>query len=138
MNMIWGPLPPTADTIDTGPSRRPVSREAGGVPPAAGLASPADQQPEVASGHFPSWLVRMTCIHDGADHAVTDTELATGRHHDTGVYRAVCGRTVTPQAMVSPPGRSCTACCATLSEIRPPAPPRARWFVWLRRVLGRS
>jgi len=134
MNMIWGPLPPTTDPIDTGPPRRPVSREAGGVPPAAGLASSPDQQPEVAAGNLPSWLVWMTCVHDGADHAVTDTELATGPHHDNGIYQAVCGRTVTPHAMVTPSGRPCTTCCATLSQLRPPTRPRLRRLRWLARL----
>ncbi|MGI9004076.1 MAG: hypothetical protein ACR2GH_20910, partial [Pseudonocardia sp.] len=61
-----------------------------------------------------------------------------GPHHDNGIYQAVCGRTVTPHAMVTPTGRPCTTCCATLRELRPPAPPRARRFVRLRRALGRS
>ncbi len=134
MTRIWGP--PTAD--EAGRPKRPVSRGTGGVTPAAGPASPADHQSGAASRHFDPWLIWMGCVHDGADHAVTAEELATGRYRDTGVYLTMCGRTVAPQATVSPPGRPCPACCATLSDLQPPACPRARrprWLTHLRTLL---
>ncbi|MGI9000842.1 MAG: hypothetical protein ACR2GH_04175 [Pseudonocardia sp.] len=128
MSRIWGP--PTAAT-DTGRRRRPVSGQTGGVPPAVGLAPQPDTTPEKL------WLSWMSCINDDLDHAVTDQELTTGQHHDDGVYQAICGHTVTPQAMITAPGRSCIPCRTTLDALRPPTPPRLRWLTRLRTMLKR-
>ncbi|MGI9004015.1 MAG: hypothetical protein ACR2GH_20600 [Pseudonocardia sp.] len=124
MTRIWGP--PTAD--EAGQPRRPASGETGGVPPAAGLAPQPDTTPEQL------WLSWITCTNDGADHAVTDKELTTGAHHDSGRYQALCGHIAIPEAMITPPGRRCAACRATLDAQQRPAPKQARWRRWLTRM----
>jgi len=101
-----------------------VSGQTGGVPPAVGLAPQSDTVPEQL------WLSWMSCLHDGLDHAVTDEELTSGLHRDNGVYQAICGHTVTPQAMISAPGRSCTTCRTTLDAQLRPAHKQAWWRRW--------
>lgn len=108
--------------------RSSLTGEAGGAAPpaAAGLASHLD----VAAGKPRRWLTPMTCSRDEAEHAVTDEEIADALHRNSGVYRAVCGHAITPQALASPPGWPCTQCCATVSSSLRPVPTRARWLRW--------
>lgn len=67
---------------------------------------------------------------DGADHAVTDDEMAAGRVH--GRYVALCGVRVVAVAMATAPGRRCERCLvflrarATLRELAAPTRRRRR------------
>jgi len=132
MTRIWGP--PTAG--EAGRPRRPAPGETGGVPPAAGLTP--HPHPDTIPEQL--WLTWLNCTNDGTDHAVTDQELTTGQHRDSGRYQAVCGHIATPQAMITPPGRRCVTCRTTLDAQRRPASRQARWrrrLTWLRTVFGR-
>ena len=57
-------------------------------------------------------LAWMTCALDRREHAVCDAAVAAGHSQRRGVYRAVCGRTVMPTSLTSPPGRRCDNCVA--------------------------
>jgi hypothetical protein len=74
---------------------------------------------EVASVGSDSGLVRpaspaawMTCVRDGREHAVWESDFAAGVAD--GRYGAVCGHDVLPRALVSPCGARCPACVAAL------------------------
>lgn len=102
----------------------------------AGLAA----HPDIAAGNPRRWLTPMTCSRDEAEHAVTDEEIADALGRNSSFYRAVCGHTIIPRALASPPGRPCTQCCATLSSPLRPLPTRARWLRWpsaIRTLLAR-
>jgi hypothetical protein len=53
----------------------------------------------------------------GIDHAVTDEDMSTGMAAGQGVFRAICGVLVTPDALTAPPRRVCPGCWAVM---RPP------------------
>ena len=54
------------------------------------------------------YLLWITSMRDGRDHAVSDAELDTGSKN--GHYRALCGHDVIPTAMTAPPGQRCPNC----------------------------
>jgi len=54
------------------------------------------------------YLLWITSVRDGRDHAVSDAELDTGSKN--GHYRALCGHDVIPTAMTAPPGQRCPTC----------------------------
>lgn len=92
--------------------------------PVAGTASPGEARPKL-------WISWMTCGVDGWEHAVTDEQAVAGLQLGRGIYGAVCGRTISPQAMTGPPGRRCAHCCIFL-RARYARPRTIGW--WRRRV----
>lgn len=77
----------------------------------------------------------MTCVFDGYEHAVTEEQAWAGYELDCGVYGAVCGLRVMPQAMVCAPGGRCGGCWGVVNGWEAP-PQRAKWMMrwrWLRR-----
>lgn len=60
------------------------------------------------------YITWVGCVLDGADHAVTQLELAAGVHRGDGRYEAVCGHVVTPVSMLQPPGAPCHRCRVVL------------------------
>jgi hypothetical protein len=60
--------------------------------------------------HVPTWE-RPVLIGDtrsGLDHYVTPADLERGNGH--GVYLALCGETITANALTAPPSRVCRTC----------------------------
>jgi len=87
----------------------------------------------------------MTCVQDGREHAVLESDFAAGVAD--GLYRSVCGHLAMPRALASPCGARCPVCVATLGRYLAtgpgpqPARHRGRGAVWWRaggprRVLG--
>lgn len=74
-----------------------------------------------------SWIVWMTCVGDGREHAVTDEQLAAGSERDRGVYDAMCGQTIAPHAMTHPPGRRCADCSTVVRAAYSPPEKDAWW-----------
>jgi hypothetical protein len=66
------------------------------------------------------WTVRVRCVVDGWDHAVTDDNMAAGIAAGQGRYRAMCGVVITPDALTVPPGHLCPRCRTVAYP--PPAP----------------
>jgi hypothetical protein len=91
-------------------------------------------EPVTGEGKPELWISWMTCGMDGQEHAVTDEQAAAGLTLGRGVYGAVCGWTISPQAMTGPPGRRCTHCCILL-RVRFAAPRKTGWWWRLRRWL---
>jgi len=60
--------------------------------------------------------VWMTCVGDGREHAISDSDFAAGVA--TGLYRAVCDRVVMPRALAAPCGPRCLRCVASLEPSR--------------------
>lgn len=58
--------------------------------------------------------VWVTCVVDGADHAVSDADMSAGVAAGHGQYRAICGDDVVSAALTAPPGRWCARCVAVL------------------------
>jgi hypothetical protein len=58
--------------------------------------------------------VWVTCVVDGADHAVSDADMSAGLAAGQGQYRAICGDEVVSAALTAPPGRGCVRCVAIL------------------------
>ena len=56
--------------------------------------------------------VWMTCVGDGREHAIPDSDFAAGVA--AGLYRAVCDRVVMPRALAAPCGPRCPRCVASL------------------------
>ncbi len=92
--------------------------------------SPGEARPEL-------WISWMTCGMDGQEHAVTDEQAVVGLKLGRGIYDAVCGGTISPQAMTGPPGRRCVHCCIFL-RARYAAPRKIGWWRRLCRRLRRS
>lgn len=61
-------------------------------------------------------LLHVACVSDGRDHWISEAQLVDAR--PSGRYRAVCGRLVLPTALVTPPGRVCSACSVVLGAGR--------------------
>jgi hypothetical protein len=81
------------------------------------------------------FVVWMTCVLDGREHAVREEEFAAGTAH--GRYRAACQRLLAPRALTAPPGTRCLICAATIREHNRGersgrhATRRRRWPRWL-------
>ncbi|MGI9000744.1 MAG: hypothetical protein ACR2GH_03680 [Pseudonocardia sp.] len=61
------------------------------------------------------WLLSMTCAADGLDHLMTAEAMAAGQVARTGVYGALCGTQVLATSLMTPPGKRCRDCRATLT-----------------------
>jgi hypothetical protein len=72
------------------------------------------------------WVVWITGVSDGADHAVTDEDMAVGMRAGKGLYLAMCGASVLVASLTAPPGRMCTRCVARLRDLVRPSAPAAR------------
>lgn len=80
------------------------------------------------------FVVPMTCVVDGWEHAVTEAEFALGNQH--GRYRAVCGHLVLAASLTEPEGQRCRGCAPWLTSpvvgnVPGPAEVTRRWW-WLR------
>lgn len=69
----------------------------------------------------PIWVTSIT---DRLDHAVTLD--AMGAFSAGGTLRLLCGTTLLPASLSSPPGRHCRACAAILGERARAGPRRGR------------
>lgn len=86
---------------------------------------------------FITWF---TSAADEHSHAVTDERAARGYRTGTDPH-AICGATVTPVPMTTPPGPRCVSCerfaraRATMTDFAQRIePPRRRRSSWLRRL----
>ncbi len=92
---------------------------------AAGVASPGDATPEL-------WVIWMTGVADGHEHAVTDEQAVAGFELGHGTHSAVCGQAIAPRAMTDPPGRRCAACRLVSCPRSGRSHQATRWPRWLR------
>jgi hypothetical protein len=89
------------------------------------------------------WTVRVTSVVDGVDHEVTDEDMSVGLAAGLGTFRAVCGVTVTSDALPAPPGRLCPRCWATSHppvarrSVDVPTARQGWWRGWMTSVSAR-
>jgi hypothetical protein len=60
------------------------------------------------------YVLWVTCLTDGADHAVTDEDMAAGIISAAGLYPTICGTVIAPASMLSAPHPACSRCAAVL------------------------
>lgn len=128
------PIPVAGGATSSLPASAPRLRAPPVPPPGArqAMSSPAERL-------FTTWF---TSSADGHGHAVTDEE--AHRSYRTGTDpSAVCGHTVTPTPLITPPGPRCPRCKRYLlahtptTNLNPRAHlPRPRRPSWLRRLLS--
>ena len=75
--------------------------------------------------------VTVTCARDGHSHVVPHAVLADSLSSGTGQCTAVCGHTVLPASLASPPGANCLLCAET-SGVGRRAPRRRGWSGLIR------
>jgi hypothetical protein len=56
----------------------------------------------------------VTCCRDGREHAVRSSELDAGKAG--GRFLAVCGHTILPGSIASPPGPRCVRCAMSATS----------------------
>ena len=66
----------------------------------------------------------FTCEFDGAEHAISDENMAIGFSMGAGRYRALCGTTVCVSSLACPPGSRCPSCEAIVQRIGHESLPR--------------
>lgn len=71
------------------------------------------------------YLLWITSVRDGHDHAVYDDELDAGAV--SGHYRAICEHDVVPAAMSAPPGPRCLVCLMRCDRIAQSARRGSAW-----------
>ncbi len=88
----------------------------GAAPDAAAGATFHDRTPSPTwPASPPIWMTNST---DHREHAIGEEELAAGHWQKSGIYRAMCGSTLTPAALTMPPGRRCQGCSTGLADLR--------------------